>query len=359
MKKFAMNTLLSTTMFILMSIGLVAQTSVTYKNNSLLIGNSYSFREIKFTDPGNAGANQIWDFSKIQYTGESPLSSLEEAPSQKITGVSNCNLLLNENGYDFLMNSSENALEEYGCIYKKQNMTLIYSDPLLKMKYPFTYGEQYTDHFIGAVISNEIHTIDFFGDYSAVADAYGSLILPDRIIENTLRVKSIKKGLQINMCGTTDVSMVRYLWYASGYRYPVLSISTVENHFSERAPEIIKTAFLNTGQPNERSASVIPNNTAKQTDKKIDKQDVVVIISPNPFTDKLTYRYFLTEPMDVSIELHDISGQIKGWLVTNQNQSEGLHTGELDAVKYTLTPGIYFIRFTFDKQVVISKIVKL
>jgi hypothetical protein len=354
-----MKTILFTTIIILLSIDLIAQTSVTYKNNSLLIGDSYSFREIKFTDPGNAGANQIWDFSKIQYTGESPVSRLEDAPSQKINGVSNCNLLLNENGYDFLMNSSENRLEEFGCVYKKQNMTLVYSDPLVKMKYPFSYGEQFTDHFIGAVTSKEIHTIDFFGDYSAIADAYGSLILPDRVIENTLRVKSIKKGLQINMCGTTDVSNVRYLWYASGYRYPVLSISTIENHFSERAPEIIKTAFLNTGQPNERSASVVPINPVKQIDKQINKQDVVVIISPNPFTDKLTYSYFLTEQMAVSIELHDISGQIKGWLVTNQNQSEGLHTGQLDPVKYSLTPGIFFIRFSFDNQVVISKIIKL
>jgi len=338
---------------------LMAQTSVTYKNNSLLIGDSYSFREIKFIDPGNAGANQIWDFSKIQYTGESPLSSLEDAPSQKITGVSNCNLLLNENGYDFLMNSSENGLQEYGCVYKKQNMTLVYSDPLIKMKYPFSYGEQFSDHFIGAVSSNETHTIDFFGDYSAVADAYGTLILPDRVIENTLRVKSIKKGLQINMCGTTNVSLVRYLWYASGYRYPVLSISTVENNFSERAPEIIKTAYLNTQQLNERSATIVPNNPVKKIEKEIYKQDVVVILSPNPFTDKLTYSYSLTEQMDVSIELHDISGQIKGWLVTNQTQSVGLHTGELNALKYSMTPGIYFIRFTFDKQVVIPKVVKL
>ena len=99
-------------------------------------------------------------------------------------------------------------------------MNLVYSDPVVKMKYPFSYGEQFIDHFIGVAYVNETSRIDFFGDNSVSADAYGTLILPDRIIENALRVKSVKKGLQINMCGTADVNIVKYSWYASGYRYP-------------------------------------------------------------------------------------------------------------------------------------------
>lgn len=350
-----MKTILLTSILIFMSIGLIAQTSLTYKNNALRIGDSFNFREIQFPDPGNAGANQIWDYSKIQYKGEGPISSLQNASAQKMTGVVDYNLLFNENGYDYFMNSSENRLEELGVVNKELKMTFVYSDPLVKMKYPFFYGEQFSDHFIGVAYYNETYTIDFFGDYSVTADAYGTLILPDRVIENVLRIKSIKKGLQINMCGTTDINIVRYMWYASSYRYPLLSISIIENCYSGRAPEITKTAFTNTQQRNERSAPIESNNPVKQ----IEKQDVLVILSPNPFSNKLTYNYFLTEQLPVSIELYDMSGQYNGWLVKKQIQSEGLHTGELDALKYGLMPGIYFIRFTFDKQVVISKVVKL
>lgn len=350
-----MKTILLTSILIFMSIGLIAQTSLTYKNNSLLTGDSFNINEIQFADPGNAGANQIWDYSKIQYTGKSPVTSLQNAPAQKITGVGDFNLLLNENGYDYFMNSSENKLEELGYENKDLKLNLVYSDPVLKMKYPFYYGDQYTDHFIGVAYYNEIYTIDFFGDYTVSADAYGTLILPDRIIENALRVKSIKKGLQINMCGTVDINIVRYMWYASGYRYPVMSVSIVENTYSGKAPEITKTAFTNTQQLNERSATLIPVNTVKT----IEKQDVLVTLSPNPFSNNLTYSYSLTEQLPVSIELYDMSGKYSGSLVKDQIQSEGLHTGELNAIKYSLTPGIYFIRFKFDKQVVISKVVKL
>jgi len=86
------------------------------------------------------------------------------------------------------MNSSDNKLEELGYENKDLKLNLVYSDPVLKMKYPFNYGEQYTDHFIGVAYYNEIYTIDFFGDYTVTADAYGTLILPDRVIENVLRV---------------------------------------------------------------------------------------------------------------------------------------------------------------------------
>jgi hypothetical protein len=223
------------------------------------------------------------------------------------------------------------------------------------MKYPFSYGDQFTDHFIGVATYNETYTIDFFGDCLVTADAYGTLIMPDKILDNTLRVKSVKTGLQINMCGTTDVNIVKYAWYASGYRYPVLSISTVENKYSSGSTEIIKTAFTNTEQTTEKSALVGSVNTVKQ----IEVPEVTVALSPNPFSEKLTFNYTLPGSLPVSIELYDMTGKQSGWLVKNQPQTQGYHTGELDAATYGLTPGIYFMRFTFDKQVIIRKVVKL
>jgi len=54
-----------------------------------------------------------------------------------------------------------------------------------------------------------------------------------------------------------------------------------------------------------------------------------------------------------------MSGKISMRLVKNQVQAEGLHTGEIDGVQLGLAPGVYYIRFTFDKQVVVNKIVKI
>ena len=356
-----MKTILIASVLIILSVGLQAQTTLTYANNALIIGDSFNFQEIQFPDPGSAGPNQIWDFSKIQFTGKSPVGTLQTPAIPKMDGVADYNLSLLENGYDYFMNSTETGLEELGYENTDLKIILKYSDPVLKIQYPFSYGAQFTDHFIGVANAAEVNKIDFFGDNTVSADGYGTLILPDRVIENSLRVKSVKTGLQVNMCGTADVNIVKYNWYAAGYRYPLLSLTTTENRPSIGAIQIIKTAYSNTQQPN-KSITISGNKAvagATVPASKNLKSDVAVTISPNPFTDKLNFSYFLNEPLKVSIELYSMGGKNISWLVKDQVQPVGIQTGELIAAMYNLTSGDYFIRFTFDKQVVIEKVVKL
>ncbi len=356
-----MKTTCLTSVLLLISIGLSAQTSLTHRNNAMITGDSNTLQEIQYAEPGRSGSNQVWDFSMIQYTGKNPVSTIQDAPVKKPEGVGNYNLSITENGNDFFMNSSESNLEEWGYINQEQKLILRYSDPVIKMKYPFSYGDQFTDHFIGVAWYSDTNTIDFFGDCTLAADAYGKLILPTQIIENVLRIKSVKKGLQINMCGTTEISMTRYSWYASGYRYPVFSVCATETRSNEGVSQITKSAYINNNQLIERSAILMADNapTKKDEGNQPEKTGVTVTLSPNPFDRNLTFTYFLSEQLPVSIELYDMSGKHNGWLVKTQDQSAGLHTGELDALTYGLTPGAYFLRFTFDKQVVMRKVVKL
>ena len=356
-----MKTLLLSTFLILLAFGLSAQIVLTYSDNALIAGDSFSFQEIQFTDPGNSGPNQIWDFSKIQLTGKNPVSAIQTPAVPKMDGAGDYNLSLVENGYEYFMNSLESGLEEHGYSNTDLKLTLKYSDPVVKIKYPFTYGTQFTDHFIGIAYYSETNTIDFFGDNAVSGDAFGTLILPDRVIDNALRVKSVKTGLQVNMCGTTNISIAKYNWYATGYRYPVASISIVENTPGVGAAQIIKTAYLTTQLPLKNSPAVPANLASSATDpnKAMTKPEVSVNILPNPFTDQLTYNYFLNEQMSVSVELYNISGKNMAWIVKDQQQTLGLQTGEVIASRYGLTPGVYFLRFTFDKQIVISKIVKI
>ena len=356
-----MKTLFFTAVLVSLSIGLDAQTSLTYTNNGLIAGDSYNFKEIQFPDPGSAGPNQIWDFSQIQFTGKSPVGTLQSPALPKLEGIADYNLSLFENGYDYCMNCTENGLEELGYVNSEIKIVLKYSDPVVKMKYPFSYGAQFTDHFIGIGTYSETSIIDFFGDNTVSADGYGTLILPDRVVENSLRVKSVKTGMQINMCGTADVNIVKYNWYAAGYRYPLLSLTIAETRPNVGAVQITKTAYTNTQQPN-KSISVNGSNVIAKTidpSQQNTKPDVSVLISPNPFTDKLTFSYFLNEPIKVSIELYSMGGKNISWLVKDQLQPMGTQTGELLATMYNLRSGVYFLRFTFDKQVVIQKIVKI
>ncbi len=346
-------------LLLLSSVGLKSQTIVNYPDNSLLICDTNTYQEIKFVDPGNAGAGQIWDFSKMQLTGKDQPSTLQAASLPKLNGVADYNISLLENGYNFCMNLSEKGLEELGYVNTEQKLVMRYSDPVLKMKYPFSFGDHFTDHFVGQALYDGISPIEFFGDHEVTADANGTLILPDRVLEGTLRVKSIKKGLQLNTCGTTDITILKYSWYAPGFRYPVLTINTIETSANGGAPVVTKSASTNTQQISPKSAIIDPGLLAQSKPVQLGNEEVKVVIAPNPFTENLTYDYLLSEPLTVTIELYDMSGKFIGSIANNQPQVEGVYKGQLSASTYGLIPGAYLLRFVFSKQVSIFKVVKM
>ncbi len=350
-----MKKIILSSLFLAMSAGVMAQPALTHKNNALIDGDANVYREIQFVEPGNAGPNRIWDFSKIQFTGDKHESNIQSTPSRNLSGISEYNLLLNDSGYEYFYNFSNNGFEEKGFINKEKELTLIYSDPVMKMKYPFSFSEQFKDAYVGVATYKEGSRIDVSGDYSVEADAFGTLIFPDRVVKNALRVKITRNGLDRNMCGSTVSTSVRYLWYADGMRYPVLNISTMEYQASAQAPVVTKTAFINLDQTVE--GDILAGSEEPQI--QVEKSDVSVILFPNPFSEKITYNYFLRNQIPVTIELFDMTGSSRLQIVKNQLQTEGLHTGDLDGLTIGLTPGIYYLRFTFDKQVVVSKIVKI
>ena len=327
------------------------QTSITYQNNALLPGNETTTNEIKYLQPGNQGQNQIWDFSKIQFTGTVNHSSLGATAKRALSGESEFNVVLSESDNDYFFNCNNSLLEEKGFASKDINLT--YSDPLVKMKYPFSYGDQFTDKWAGNTMYQNITRIDLIGDYTVTADAFGTLILPDRVLKNTLRIKTEKTSIEAGPCSSLESHTVRYLWYAAQYRFPVMVITTMEVKSSGQEPVITRSAAINLQQPSS------PEVIANVSDPVQDNSDVSVIVFPNPFSEKLTYNYFLRTAIPVTVELFDMTGRLNHRLVNTQIQPEGLHTGVVTSDETRLTPGIYYLRFTFDNKVVISKIVKI
>jgi hypothetical protein len=340
-------------------VGMMAQTTLTYSSNALRADDKNEYREIRFVDPGNAGPGQVWNFNDIQFTGNDPVSAINIPSLPKMNGVSDYNLLLSDNGYDYYMNLTTVGLEEKGYWNAGQKLSLIYSDPVLKMKYPFSFGDQFTDHFDGTAWYGGTSAIQFSGDVTVAGDASGKLILNDQAIDGVLRVKSVKKGLQINTCGTTDVNIVKYSWYASGYRYPVMNVNIVETSANGAAPVVTRTSYVNTSQEVTKRGSMAVIGSVPAPPKSPVQTDIKVSVSPNPFVDNLNYSYVLPESQVVSIDIYDLAGKYSGWLVNKQRQTAGLQNGEFSAATLGLTPGVYCIRFTFENQVEILKLIKL
>ncbi|MCX6267745.1 MAG: hypothetical protein NTW16_10370, partial [Bacteroidetes bacterium] len=280
------------------------QITLTYTNNGMLPGDSSTTREFNYMNPGGSGENQVWDFSGIQYTGKSNFCGVTDDPSLKAAGPDEKSLIISEDGYDYRYLSGKTGYLETGYVNNGKKITLDYSDPIEKMKYPFSYGQQFSDPFAGIAFHSLTSRIDLSGQYTVTADAYGTLILPDRILKNVLRVKSYKQSLQISVCGSTQVTVERYCWYAGGYRYPVLMVCSTENRYGVNDPVIVKNSWTNLNQQTGSgiAAAIDPKNGSETGENS-------VVVYPNPFTEQLTYKYFLPKQVPVTIELYDISGK--------------------------------------------------
>lgn len=325
---------------------------LTFKDNAILAGDSVNTMEILFMSAGNPGPDQIWDFSKIQYLGKNRASYASTAEKNLTDGLRNSNMVLSDHGYEYYLQIHENNMQELGL--KSKDYSFVFSDPMLKMRYPFYYGESFTDKYSGAGWYKEDKEVEVTGDYTVVADGYGTLILPDKVLKNAMRLRIEEKGVQINPCNSIERKIVRYLWFIPSARYAVLGFTTSEYTFSGQESKITHSGFINqkmsdSGLLNEVSTDLTAGDFAEES----------IVLFPNPFSKKLSYNYFLRKQMPVSIELMDMTGRNINNLQDNQLQMEGLHSGELDATVLNFPMGVYYLRFTFGKKVVVSKIVKM
>ena len=81
-------------------------------------------------------------------------------------------------------------------------------------------------------------------------------------------------------------------------------------------------------------------------------------ISPNPFTTSLSISYTLLQNQEVQLIITDITGKEIATLA-NENQTSGQHTYTLDADKYSIPAGIYFLRMVAGNEAVEEKIIRL
>jgi len=82
-----------------------------------------------------------------------------------------------------------------------------------------------------------------------------------------------------------------------------------------------------------------------------------VMISPNPFIDRLIIRYFVPHAMKVKIEIYDMTGRCVKSIVNNYNK-----TGIYDSIICDggeIVPGVYFVKIKFDQHMLTTKIVKV
>jgi acid phosphatase type 7 len=104
--------------------------------------------------------------------------------------------------------------------------------------------------------------------------------------------------------------------------------------------------------------TILKENTASSVTGLTDLlQDIKIY--PNPFAGVTNIEYTLSASSDVKIQLFDISGKKIAVLAEYKNKKKGQHTFELQADKYSLSKGLYFVRISLNDKDYVESILKL
>lgn len=322
----------------------ISQIKLTYRNHALLNGENNMMKITSYRTPGPAGTNQLWDFSSLNkvkdFTGY--LNEVMPTKSSESFGTSNTELI--EFGNSFFFNVQKDKMEMYGYQSQSGNVRIEYSKPFLKMKYPFRYGDAYSGTFAGTYYLNNTEG-PVNGTYDVQADAFGTLILPNgKQLENTLRVKTIKKYDRTLNNNTNNIEITTYRWYTEEIRYPVLVL-------------IQTLTTTQTGKTYTSNQAAYREDIKAMTTNISLTDDVTnVTLYPNPFKQILQVDYHVIADGKVMLELYDNAGK-KVKTLLNEKRNTGDYTYELDAQEAGLTHGVYYLNSTLNGVTKSNKIV--
>lgn len=205
-------------------------------------GDIIAKQELQYKAPGPAGKDVIWDFRELIYLG----SEYTECLVGKIDSSLIC--LGGDNGYKYKFSG-----DSLFCIgYQTPTLHIDYLLPELRRIYPTVYKDSIHTFYYGEGVYSQMLPITVYGEMTHVADAEGTLLLPDGdSLKNVLRIRSTAHiGQQMSaftsIYANGDTShysidsllhrlqndkvtweVTTYQWYAPGYRYPLFE--TVQN----------------------------------------------------------------------------------------------------------------------------------
>jgi hypothetical protein len=370
-------------------VSVFAQTLLKKQNNMFRGEDVIIKQQVKYKNPGRAGANVLWDFGKQEAINEKyKLSYTQSKEDSVVTGCEHNTL------YHYLLRNDS----LYSLGYENPTTLMHNQRAELLLTFPFSYQKRIEGYYYGT--GNYCRRLDLTAQGKTVTwgDAYGMIILPNGdTLQHVLRVRSLKKIAEkmvpyvqkdsviepivnidsINYHLNNDsvyMQVETYRWYADGYRYPIFE--TVESityknqkplkHFNTTffySPD--KHSYLNNDPKNLARLDEIEkedkgskgasggngNSSGNNPNKELINYNVYIEKGSN----KISIEYNLNQQSDVTISLYDMQGR----LLTNYpktNHPEGFYQEAIALDGFQL--GEYLLRIVANDRVYGEKIIK-
>lgn len=326
-----------------------AQTSIGFQSHAPRPGDKQQMLKADFITPTEAGTNQIWDFRNLSTYKEenSSVENAEETEQYGLAPSANISMNTGDNFRTFFQidETSNQCLAYVGAKYH-----VVYSKAVVRMLYPFNYGNYYTNSYSAKAFYEKGLETDISGEYTFEADATGTLILPHDTLSNVLRIRTETKRYEFMHCHHSEMLQIKYLYYTQ-QRYPVFA-SIETRWITNKDTTYHRSCALNKNieKQNKIDTKPIPSPV-----KKV-KKEYTINISPNPFDSEFTSDFILEEPTYVTVELLSSEGHKLANVCASKTLNAGKHIYSYDAGH--LANAHYILRFIFNDQVVVRQIIK-
>lgn len=305
-----------------------AQTVLTYSTHAMGVNDVLTLKKLEGVKPGEAGANQIWDYSGANVIGDHIIYYNSNDGGKSFACEQDGEMIVN-----FDLSSTQKLYN--GLTTEKAKIE--FKTPIIEMVYPFAYNAQINGKMDGTYTILETGVTEAIeGQYSVTADAWGTLILPNGVMfNNVLRVKYVKDYYQMFYGSLYHITVNRYLFYTPESRYAIMQIREDIRDCSCNCSSITYSACFN--------ENVVPGINKPEPEEKpgIATPSFAYQIYPNPFENEFKVDYTMVANAKIKISILDMAGKELKVLV-NARQTEGAYNvstelGNLPSGNYVLT----------------------
>lgn len=327
-----------------------AQHTIRYDANAFRCGDEVSMMTIAPVSVGSAGEDAVWDFSRIEQTGDYPIRFCygDDEDSLVMLAVHPQKL------YRYML--TEDTLKCVG--YETPLRLMEYRQPQVVMTYPFEYSERMRSPFLGEGAYCGTNWLRNQGELIVEADGYGCIVLSDDTLKNVLRLHTIcTNAMQMNLKGDTSIfdpanlkQEIResFTWYARGFRYPVFEVSTTTlyNNLKQFSSVTDALCFL---PENQKSL----NDTVNENIVREDAAGDIIHYNVETEGGHIRIVYTLDHDANVSILLSDRMGLVYR---NHVRYEQGGESHEVVFSSEGLVAGVYILYISVNGKVYSEKV---
>ncbi len=335
---------------LLFAASLSSQTVLRYDSHGLVADHVNDMKITEYVEPGDEGNNVVWDFRTLELVKEFT-GKLDNPSFTKGANIfTESNSVLEEFGNLFFFNVSKDAIEQHGYMSGRGTVNIVYDQPFVKMRYPFTYGSSFAGSFDGRYNSADRQLGTLTGSYAVKGDGMGVLMLPGNYVyENALRVKEVKSYTQTINNRSYDIETVTYRWYVNEHRFPILVlIESTHNYESGRTHTSTQAAYN----------PIVFTSDSNPLDMETVVQDLSLKAYPNPYHNEVNLRFDLRNESKVNLSVYDLNGRLVKVLVDG-TEAAGERMYKFSAKEMGLSAGAYIVKLNVNGEKASQRILEL